>query len=158
MSLSKFTTRIIRSVPGFTMKSRSRRPNGAPTISARIGRRNSSAYFERVIKASGGPYLTGKRVTYADLSLFQVVAGLDYAFPRMMKRLARKCPHVRGLHDRVAARPRVAAYLKSERRIPFNEMGIFRFYATNWTARRQAADVGRAPSLTRQGRFNIVSR
>lgn len=86
------------------------------------------SYFERVVKASGGPYLTGKRVTYADLSLFQIVAGLDYAFPRMMKRLARKTPHLRALHDRVAARPRIAAYLKSERRIPFNEMGIFRYY------------------------------
>lgn len=86
------------------------------------------AYFERIIKASGGPYLTGKRVTYADLSLFQIVAGLNYAFPRMMKRLSKKYPHVRKLHDRVAARPRIAAYLKSERRISFNEMGIFRFY------------------------------
>jgi len=86
------------------------------------------SYFERIIKASGGPYLTGKRVTYADLSLFQVVAGLNYAFPRMMKRLSKKIPHVRGLHDRVAARPRIAAYLKREQRIPFNEMGIFRFY------------------------------
>ncbi|ARQ00826.1 glutathione S-transferase family protein [Pseudorhodoplanes sinuspersici] len=85
-------------------------------------------YFERVIKASGGPYLTGRRVTYADLSLFQIVAGLNYSFPRMMKRQARKYPHIRSLHDRVAARPRIAAYLKSERRIPFNEMGIFRFY------------------------------
>ena len=86
------------------------------------------SYFERVIKASDGPYLTGRRVTYADLSLFQIVAGLNYSFPRMMKRLSKKYPHVRELHDRVAARSRIAAYLKSDRRIPFNEMGIFRFY------------------------------
>lgn len=86
------------------------------------------AYFERVLDASGGPYLTGRRVTTADLSLFQVVAGLYYAFPRLTKRLGKKHPRVIELHTRVAARSRVAAYLKSERRIPFNEMGIFRAY------------------------------
>lgn len=85
-------------------------------------------YFERVLDGSGGPYLTGRRATYADLSLFQVVAGLRYAFPRLSKRLSKKHTHIRALHDRVAARPRIAAYLKSERRIPFNQMGIFRAY------------------------------
>lgn len=86
-------------------------------------------YFERVLVTSGGPYLTGRRLTYADLSLFQVVDGMRYAFPRLSKRLAKKHPHVIELHARVAARPRVAAYLNSERRIPFNEMGLFRAYA-----------------------------
>jgi glutathione S-transferase len=86
------------------------------------------AYFERVLAASGGPYLTGRRVTTADLSLFQVVAGLRYAFPRLSTRLAKKHPRMIALHDRVAARPQIAAYLKSPRRIPFNEMGIFRAY------------------------------
>lgn len=85
-------------------------------------------YFERVLTISGGPYLTGRRVTYADLSLFQVVDGLRYAFPGMSKRLAKKHPRIVALHERVAARPRIAAYLKSDRRIPFNEMGIFRAY------------------------------
>lgn len=85
-------------------------------------------YFETVLSTSGGPYLTGRRATYADLSLFQVVDGMTYAFPRLSKRLVRKHPHVVELHSRVAARPRIAAYLKSERRIPFNEMGIFRRY------------------------------
>ncbi|MGV3633910.1 MAG: glutathione S-transferase C-terminal domain-containing protein, partial [Pseudorhodoplanes sp.] len=86
-------------------------------------------YFERVLATSGGPYLTGRRVTYADLSLFQVVDGMRYAFPRLSKRLAKKHQRVVELHARVAARPRVAAYLNSERRIPFNEMGLFRAYA-----------------------------
>ena len=69
---------------------------------------------------------TPRRVCTADLSLFQVVAGLRYAFPRGMKRLERRIPEVVALHDRVAARPRIARDLASERRIPFNEMGIFR--------------------------------
>ena len=85
-------------------------------------------YFERVLAASGGRYLTGRRVTYADLSLFQVVEGMRYAFPRLSKRLAKKHPHLMELAIRVAARPRIAAYLRSERRIPFNQMGIFRAY------------------------------
>jgi glutathione S-transferase len=85
-------------------------------------------YFERVLEASGGPYLTGRRATYADLSLFQVVDGMRYAFPSLSKRLGKKHPRIVDLHARVAARPHVAAYLKSDRRIPFNEMGLFRAY------------------------------
>ena len=85
-------------------------------------------YFERVLTASGGPYLCGRRVTYADLSLFQVVEGMRYAFPRLSKRLSKKHPNLIELASRIAARPRVAAYLKSERRIAFNEMGLFRAY------------------------------
>lgn len=85
-------------------------------------------YFERVLTLSGGPYLTGRRASYADLSLFQVVAGMAYAFPRLSRRLAKNHPRVVALHDRVSARPRIAAYLKSGRRIAFNQMGIFRAY------------------------------
>ena len=85
-------------------------------------------YLERVLERNGGTYLIGSRVSYVDLSAFQVVAGLDYAFPSAMARLARKIPRLRALHDRVARRPRIAAYLASERRIPFNEQGIFRHY------------------------------
>jgi glutathione S-transferase len=69
------------------------------------------------------------RVTYVDLSLFQMIAGLRYAFPRAMARLERRRAWAAALHDRVAARPRIAAYLASARRIPFNEHGIFRHYA-----------------------------
>jgi glutathione S-transferase len=85
-------------------------------------------YFERVLAKSGGPYLIGRNLGYADLSVFQVVEGLRYAFPRAMRRLEKKAPRVVALHDRVAARPRIAAYLASERRIPFNRSGIFRDY------------------------------
>jgi glutathione S-transferase len=85
-------------------------------------------YFEGVLERSGGRYLLGRRLTYADLSLFQVVEGLRYAFPKASARLEKKIPRVIGLHDAVAGRPRLKAYLASERRIAFNEMGIFRRY------------------------------
>jgi glutathione S-transferase len=85
-------------------------------------------YFERLSKAAGGVYLTGRRATYADLSLFQIVEGLRYAFPKRMKAFEREIPGLVDLHDRVAARPHIKAYLSSERRIAFNEDGIFRRY------------------------------
>jgi glutathione S-transferase len=85
-------------------------------------------YFERLKNDSGGAYLTGRRICYADLSLFQIVEGLRYAFPRRMKAFERNIPGLVELHDRVAERPNIKAYLASERRIPFNEDGIFRRY------------------------------
>jgi len=87
-------------------------------------------YFEAQI-ARGGPrqsWLVGRSCSYADLSLFQVLEGLRYAFPHGMAALARKLPRVNALHDRVGERPNIAAYLSSPRRIPFNEQGIFRHY------------------------------
>jgi glutathione S-transferase len=85
-------------------------------------------YFEGLLQSHGGSYLTGRRLTYVDLSLFQIVAGLRYAFPKRMKAFERKVPGLTGLHDRIAARPNIKAYLESRRRIPFNEDGIFRHY------------------------------
>lgn len=85
-------------------------------------------YFERLLKASDGAYITGRKVTYVDLSLFQIVEGLRYAFPKRMKKFERGIPALVGLRDRVAERPNVKAYLDSDRRIPFNEEGIFRRY------------------------------
>jgi glutathione S-transferase len=85
-------------------------------------------YFERLLQSDGSFYLTGRRATYADLSLFQIVAGLRYAFPKRMKAFEREIPGVVELHDRVAARPNIKAYLASDRRIAFNEEGIFRRY------------------------------
>jgi glutathione S-transferase len=87
-------------------------------------------YFEKVLgrnKARGG-HLIGARLSYPDLSLFQVVAGLRYAFPRAMTRLEPNYPRVVALHDAVAGRPRIAGYLASNRRIAFNQDGIFRHY------------------------------
>src|SRR5262245_38318964 len=85
-------------------------------------------YFERLLAHEKGGWLLGRSFSYPDLSLFQMVAGLRYAFPRAMERLAPKHPRLAALHDRVASRPRIAAYLASPRRIPFNQHGIFRHY------------------------------
>lgn len=87
-------------------------------------------YFERILKGGGesGAGLAGLALTYADLSLFQVVKGLQYAFPLAMRAMAPKLEATLALVDRVEHQPRIAAYLKSERRIPFNEDGIFRRY------------------------------
>jgi glutathione S-transferase len=85
-------------------------------------------YFERVIGNSGGPYLLGRRLSYVDLSLFQIVEGLRYAFPKRMKKFERRIPRVIALHDLVIKRPRIAAYLISERRIPFSQWGIYRYF------------------------------
>lgn len=87
-------------------------------------------YFERVLAANpqGPRHLVGARLTYADLSLFQLVAGLHYAFPNAMQRLARGHRNVVALHDRVSVRPRIATYLASPRRLAFNTQGIFRHY------------------------------
>jgi glutathione S-transferase len=87
-------------------------------------------YFEKVLgrnKARGG-HLVGAKLSYPDLSLFQVVAGLRYAFPHAMARLEPEYPRVVALHDTVAGRRRIAAYLASNRRIAFNQHGIFRQY------------------------------
>jgi glutathione S-transferase len=85
-------------------------------------------YFERLVGSNGGRFLTGRKLTYVDLSLFQIVEGLRYAFPRPMKAFERRIPGLVDLRDRVARRPNIRTYLASERRIPFNEDGIFRHY------------------------------
>lgn len=90
-------------------------------------------YFERVHASNTGGFVTGRRLTYVDLSLFQIVEGLRYAFPNRMVRFERSIPRLIDLHDRIAARPNIRGYLESPRRIPFNEDGIFRHYkALDW--------------------------
>lgn len=91
-------------------------------------------WFETVLARNPGnagretPHLVGRRASYADLSLFQVVEGLQYALPNATRRALKKAPRVRALHAAVAGHKRLAAYLASERRIPFNEEGLFRAY------------------------------
>ena len=85
-------------------------------------------YFETVLARNRTPYLAGARISYADLSLFQLAEGLRYAFPRAMARIGKKLPHVMALRAAIATRPRIAAYLASDRRLAFNEDGIFRHY------------------------------
>jgi glutathione S-transferase len=85
-------------------------------------------YFESVLTMSGGPYALGRKFSYMDLSLFQLLSGLRYAFPQTMARAERKVPGIVAVYDRVAARPRIKKYLASPRRLAFNTMGIFRYY------------------------------
>lgn len=84
-------------------------------------------YFENVLAANRGR-MVGRKVSYVDLSMFQLVAGMRYAFPKTMARLEPEWPHLTALHAQVVAIPRIAAYLGSRRRVAFNEDGIFRHY------------------------------
>lgn len=86
------------------------------------------AWFEHVLARNGGRHLVGDALTYADLSLFQLVDGLRYAFPNATAAALADNPHLRALHEAVRTRPRIAAYLAGPGRIPFNELGIFRRY------------------------------
>ena len=87
-------------------------------------------WFERILSQNpaGDRFLVGNRLSYADLSLFHLVEGLRYAFPNAAQPLLSRASLLVALHGRVAAHPRVAAYLRSERRLPFSEEGIFRRY------------------------------
>jgi glutathione S-transferase len=87
-------------------------------------------WFEVILERNpeGAGQLVDSAVTYADLSLFQIVEGLLYAFPRRMQRTLNEVPRVAALHRAIAQRPRIRAYLDSNRRIAFNEQGIFRHY------------------------------
>jgi glutathione S-transferase len=89
------------------------------------------AWFEAILQRNprrGKPHLVGARLSYADLSLFQLVEGLRYALPKASSNVLKKAPVTAQLHAAVAGLPGVAAYLASERRLPFNEDGIFRHY------------------------------
>jgi glutathione S-transferase len=87
-------------------------------------------YFEKVLQRNPGnrSYLVGRNLSYVDLSMFQLIAGLRYAFPKMMARIEPQIPGLVSLHEVVAQRPNISAYLASERRLPFNQDGIFRHY------------------------------
>lgn len=87
-------------------------------------------YFEQVLERNpkGSDCFLGKSASYVDLSMFQMIEGLRYAFPRAMARLEPAHPKLVALHDRVSARPRIAAYLSSKRRVPFNQDDLFRHY------------------------------
>jgi glutathione S-transferase len=85
-------------------------------------------YFGQVLKRNESDYLVGKAASYVDLSMFQMIEGLRYAFPRVMAKLEPKYSRLVELHDRVAARRRLGTYIESDRRLPFNQQGIFRHY------------------------------
>jgi glutathione S-transferase len=85
-------------------------------------------YFEQALAANPGDWLMGDTWSYGDTSLFQIVAGLRYMFPKRIAAIADDYPALTALHDRVAALDGIAAYLASDRRIAFNTDGIFRHY------------------------------
>ena len=84
-------------------------------------------YFENVLERGNGRQALSRH-SYVDLSLFQLISGLDYAFPNAMRRMQKRIPRLRALAQRIAERPNIAAYLASPRRLPFNQEGIFRHY------------------------------
>lgn len=89
------------------------------------------AYFERVLQrneAGRGRHLLGDTLTHPDLALFQTLEGLAFAFPRSFAHVTADTPRVLALREAVRSHERLAAYLRSERRMPFNEHGIFRHY------------------------------
>ncbi len=86
-------------------------------------------YFERILQRNAsGAGMVGRRLTYVDLSMAQVIAGLGYAFPIASRRALRSRPRLRSLHDAVFARPRIQRYVASGRRLAFNDDDIFRHY------------------------------
>ena len=87
-------------------------------------------YFERVIERNpdSDRWMAGKQLSYVDLSMAQVVAGLRYAFPAASRKALRACPYLRALHDEVFARPRIMRYVKSKRRLAFSNDDLFRRY------------------------------
>jgi glutathione S-transferase len=85
-------------------------------------------WLETILARGDSGWLAGSAPTYADLSAFQVVEGLSYAFPRATARALSGAPRLQALAERVRALPRIGAYLASDRRIAFNESGIFRRY------------------------------
>jgi len=73
-------------------------------------------YFERVLQKNGGQYLVGRRLSYVDLSLFQIVEGLRYAFPKHMKRFEKKVPGLIALHEKADRHGEVELRLGHTRR------------------------------------------
>ena len=78
--------------------------------------------------SQSGRWMVGRRLTYVDVSMAQVIAGLSYAYPKASRKALQRCRRLRDLHDRVFARPRIARYVASGRRVPFNNDDVFRRY------------------------------
>ena len=82
-----------------------------------------------MLEKSGGPYVLGRKLCYVDLTLFQIVEGLRYAFPKRMKRFERRVPRIMALHERVAKAPAHRRLSRlATRRIPFSQWGIYRYF------------------------------
>ena len=129
ISLRRCTIRTIRSTRTTGSTSKRMRRSTGPACFAKTGCRNSWAGSNVFLRANpaGPDHLVGRSVSYADLSLFQLVEGLLFAFPLAVARELATLPHVTALHRAVPQRPRLRAYLASEQRVPFGT-GIFRRY------------------------------
>jgi glutathione S-transferase len=110
----------------YSQQKREARQRTRHFLSARVPK--FLGYFERVLEHAGGRWALGRRFSYVDLSLFQVMEGLRYAFPRTMEALAPRFRRLRAVSEGARQRPRLASYLASERRIPFSTEGVFRHY------------------------------
>lgn len=85
-------------------------------------------HFDEVLGYTNGPFLLTEGLSYGDLAVFQLLEGLNYAFPRGYRRGAASLGGLEALREAVSQQPGVGSYLESDRRIPFNEKGIFRYY------------------------------
>ena len=87
-------------------------------------------YFERALATNpaGPAHAVGDALTTVDLSLFQLWSGMAYAFPRAFADAGKRYPKLAAVAAAVEKRPNIARYLASERRLPFNESGVFRRY------------------------------
>jgi glutathione S-transferase len=83
-------------------------------------------HFEAALEENGGPCVLGDRWTHVDTSLFQLMEGLDYMFPNRMREL--DYPRLELCRQAMMEIAGVEQYLASDRRLSFNEDGIFRFY------------------------------
>jgi len=85
------------------------------------------AYFEKVLSHYDGWLTSSARWSYADLSLYLLMDGLLFAFPKRMAAIKHSYPLLVGLHQRVANLPELQEYFASDRRLPFGD-GMFRHY------------------------------
>ncbi|EME87271.1 uncharacterized protein MYCFIDRAFT_209463 [Pseudocercospora fijiensis CIRAD86] len=89
-------------------------------------------YFERQLKwnSSAGQhkYLVGDRLTYADLTVWQILDGAKYAFPKELEVRRKEFPELLGtFYESVKEEEGIKEYLASERRLKYS-MGVFRYY------------------------------
>ncbi|SMY24333.1 unnamed protein product [Zymoseptoria tritici ST99CH_1A5] len=86
------------------------------------------SYFERVLKGNGdGKYLVGERVTTADVTVWQVLDGLQFAFPKEMAVRRKEFEALFKWYEGFKEEKGLKAYLGSERRLPYSQ-GVFRYY------------------------------
>lgn len=89
-------------------------------------------YFERVLKGNEeqgkGKYLVGSKLSFADTTLWHVLSGLLFAFPKEMEARKAEFELLFGtFYNSVKEASGVKEYLASGKRKPFS-MGVFRHY------------------------------